>query len=331
MPRQPITHAERIAHVATKEASQNTDVPTVEMNGAVISTPITNAIAYWRQVIKDRNPDADAHNLLRNAAIDLRRILDIDRTVHPESNVEAKQTAVDALNEMATDAKIEPDDAQEIFADAFKKPPASDEVRTENLDGNAGDQKSSAHEWGDPDWSIFDDRRGTLPEFPVDVFSPAWQEWLVRAAHGAGVRVEHVAVPLLGVASSLIGTARRIRASRSWSEPMTLWACVVADSGDRKTPGLNVTMRALTKSRRTIQPPPVRSGLTMKRECKRQRKLRRNGKKSAKLRSTPSRRKSRRRCRLTQLIPATSSSRAFTRLIRPSSDWRRCCKQGREA
>ena len=126
-------------------------------------------------------------------------------------------------------AKIEPDDAQEIFADAFKKPPASDEVNNENPDGNAGDQKSSAHDWDDPDWSIFDDRRGTLPEFPVDVFSPAWQDWLVRAAHGAGVRPEHVAVPLLGVASSLIGTARRVRASRSWSEPMTLWACVVAD------------------------------------------------------------------------------------------------------
>ena len=68
-------------------------------------TPITDAIAYWRQMIKDRNPDADAHNLLRNAAIDLRRILDIDRTVYPKSHAEAKQTAVDALNEMATDGQ----------------------------------------------------------------------------------------------------------------------------------------------------------------------------------------------------------------------------------
>jgi hypothetical protein len=73
----------------------------------------------------------------------------------------------------------------------------------------------------------------------------AWQELLLRASHGAGVRSEHVAVPLIGVASSLIGTARRVRVSRSWSEPMTLWSCVVAASGDRKTPGLNVTVRAL--------------------------------------------------------------------------------------
>ena len=99
--------------------------------------------------------------------------------------------------------------------------------------------------WAEPDFSILDDRRGELPEFPIDVFTPPWQELLLRVSHGAGVRTEHVAVPLIGVASSLIGTARRVRVSRSWSEPMTLWCCVVAASGDRKTPGLNVTVRTL--------------------------------------------------------------------------------------
>ena len=114
-----------------------------------------------------------------------------------------------------------------------------------NLTRGIEPPRADAHGWDDPDWTLLDDRRGELPDFPVDVLTPAWQEWLLRACHGAGVRPEHVAVPLIGVASSLIGTARRVRASTSWSEPMTLWACVVADSGDRKTPGLNVTRRAL--------------------------------------------------------------------------------------
>ncbi len=114
-----------------------------------------------------------------------------------------------------------------------------------NLTRGIEPPRADAHGWDDPDWTLLDDRRGKLPDFPVDVLTPAWQEWLLRACHGAGVRPEHVAVPLIGVASSLIGTARRVRASASWSEPMTLWACVVADSGDRKTPGLNVTRRAL--------------------------------------------------------------------------------------
>lgn len=105
--------------------------------------------------------------------------------------------------------------------------------------------RADAHGWDDPDWSLLDDRRGELPDFPINVLTPAWQGWLLRACHGAGVRPEHVAVPLIGVASSLIGTARRVCASTSWSEPMTLWTCIVADSGDRKTPGLNVTRRGL--------------------------------------------------------------------------------------
>jgi Protein of unknown function (DUF3987) len=106
-------------------------------------------------------------------------------------------------------------------------------------------ETKSIGSWADPDFSILDDRRGELPDFPIDVFTPPWQELLLRVSHGAGVRTEHVAVPLIGVASSLIGTARRVRVSRSWSEPMTLWCCVVAASGDRKTPGLNVTVRTL--------------------------------------------------------------------------------------
>ena len=90
-------------------------------------------------------------------------------------------------------------------------------------------------------------RRGELPEFPRDYFSPTLAEWLLRASHGAGVRIDHIAVPMLGVASSLIGKARRIQASSSWIEPTTLWTCIVGQSGDRKTPGLRVILRALDR------------------------------------------------------------------------------------
>jgi Protein of unknown function (DUF3987) len=99
--------------------------------------------------------------------------------------------------------------------------------------------------WPEPDWSVYEDRRGELPLFPVEVFPPRWPELLSRASEGAGVVVDHVAVPLLGIASSLIGTARRVQASQSWSTPMTLWTSVVAASGDGKTPGLNVSRRPL--------------------------------------------------------------------------------------
>jgi hypothetical protein len=103
------------------------------------------------------------------------------------------------------------------------------------------------YSWRNPDESLLEDRRGDLPEFPHETIPSRLQGWLLLAARGAGVRTDHIAVPMLGVASSLIGKARRIRASSSWPEPMTLWVCVVAASGDRKTPGFQVVLRALDR------------------------------------------------------------------------------------
>ena len=113
--------------------------------------------------------------------------------------------------------------------------------------GNGKGRSGTAHhDWDDPDWSILDDRRGELPAFPVDVFSKPCQAWLTRAAVGAGVTPDHVAVPLLGIVSALVGTARRIQATRSWLTPCTTWVAVVGYSGTGKTPGSDVTKNALS-------------------------------------------------------------------------------------
>ena len=122
--------------------------------------------------------------------------------------------------------------------------PSANDDDTSTTDDDAGPS------WDYPDLSLLDDRRGELPPFPLDVFSPTWQEWATNAAHGAGTAVDHVVTPLLGIASSLIGTARRVRASRSWSEPFTMWTGIVGYSGTGKTPGLDVTQRALARIER---------------------------------------------------------------------------------
>jgi Protein of unknown function (DUF3987)/Bifunctional DNA primase/polymerase, N-terminal len=107
-------------------------------------------------------------------------------------------------------------------------------------------RKAETGTWGEPDGTLFDDRRGELPDFPVETLPASLREWLLRSARGAGVTPAHVAVPLLGIASSLIGTARRVRACRSWSEPLTMWVAVIGFSGTGKTPGLDVTRRVLS-------------------------------------------------------------------------------------
>jgi Protein of unknown function (DUF3987) len=113
------------------------------------------------------------------------------------------------------------------------------------------DAHDPTHRWDDPDWSILEDRRGDLPEFPIDALSVPCQRWVERAAHGAGVTPAHVAVPLLGIVSSVIGTSRRVMASRSWTQAMTSWTAVVGFSGTGKTPGIDATKRALSQIERS--------------------------------------------------------------------------------
>ena len=118
-------------------------------------------------------------------------------------------------------------------------------------DGNAGGgENGEASSWDRPDLSLLDDRRGELPSFPHDVLSLSWQGWAARSAHGAGTAIDYVIVPLLGIASSLIGTARRLRASTSWSQPFTLWTAQLGFSGAGKTPGMDVTLRTLSRIER---------------------------------------------------------------------------------
>ena len=122
--------------------------------------------------------------------------------------------------------------------------PSANDDDTSTTDDDAGPS------WDYPDLSLLDDRRGELPPFPLDVLSATWQEWATNAAHGAGTAVDHVVVPLFGIAASLIGTARRLKASASWTQPLTLWTAIVGYSGTGKTPGLDVSHRALARVER---------------------------------------------------------------------------------
>jgi hypothetical protein len=81
-----------------------------------------------------------------------------------------------------------------------------------NDERQARDRKAETGTWGEPDWTLLDDRRGDLPDFPIEALPASMRDWLFRAARGAGVTPAHVVVPLLGIASSLIGdSAARAR------------------------------------------------------------------------------------------------------------------------
>ena len=110
--------------------------------------------------------------------------------------------------------------------------------------GSARARKNN-HSWDEPDFSLLDERRGILPQLELPDVLRESRRWVATASHAAGVSDAHVFVPLLGIASALIGAARRVRASTSWSVPLTCWTSIVGYSGSGKTPGIDATKRTL--------------------------------------------------------------------------------------
>ena len=117
-----------------------------------------------------------------------------------------------------------------------------------------GSSTTSAHWWARPNLELLEDRRGDLPELPVDSLGPATQLWLGRAARAAGVTPAHVFAPAISITSTLVGAARRVRASSSFSQPLCVWSAVIAPSGEGKTPGLDASRRPLAAIESARQP-----------------------------------------------------------------------------
>lgn len=75
------------------------------------------------------------------------------------------------------------------------------------------------------------------PQLSLTFFGRRWAGWIADAAEAAACPVDYVAMPLLALASVLIGHARWVRATPGWAEPPHLWLGVVGDSGTGKSPG----------------------------------------------------------------------------------------------
>jgi hypothetical protein len=97
--------------------------------------------------------------------------------------------------------------------------------------------------WPEPDMGVLRLHRRSAPKLPIEVFGPAWGDWIISAAEAAACQTDYVAAPLLASISILIGNARRPQATPGWDEPPHLWVCSVGDSGDGKSPGAKCLFR----------------------------------------------------------------------------------------
>jgi hypothetical protein len=97
--------------------------------------------------------------------------------------------------------------------------------------------------WPEPDMAVLRLHRRAPPKLPIEVFGPAWGDWITAAADAAACPTDYVAAPLLAITLVLIGHARWAQATPGWSEPPHLWVGGVGDSGDGKSPGADCLFR----------------------------------------------------------------------------------------
>jgi Protein of unknown function (DUF3987)/Bifunctional DNA primase/polymerase, N-terminal len=224
-----------------------------KINGKTSNKSEADSI-YYRSALKDEcaalasAPKGGRNDALNRAAFNLFQLV-TGGGLDEETVQERLYAAAEACGLVNDDGEASVRATIESGAKAGRAQPR----RAPNGGVRAHNQHSGSealHTWETPDWSILDDRRGELPDFPLDCLGAPVREWVERAARGAGVTPAHVAVPALGIASSLIGMARRVKATSSWIYPMTCWAAIVGESGTGKTPGIDTIKRAMDQVER---------------------------------------------------------------------------------
>jgi hypothetical protein len=91
--------------------------------------------------------------------------------------------------------------------------------------------------WPEPNMAVLSRSAAPAPDLPADVFGPFWSRWLARTAEGANAPPDYAALPVLGIASALLGSARWAVAWRGWAEPPALWLGSVGNPSSGKSSG----------------------------------------------------------------------------------------------
>lgn len=81
--------------------------------------------------------------------------------------------------------------------------------------------------------------------FPVDLLPRVMADFVREASAVIGCDASYVALPLLASLGKAIGNKRILRLRPDWDEPPIIWAAVISDSGEVKTPSYKVATRFL--------------------------------------------------------------------------------------
>ncbi len=97
--------------------------------------------------------------------------------------------------------------------------------------------------WPAIDGDLLDERRASVPAFPVEVLPQPWPAWVSAAAQSADAPADYVAQAVLATAAGVSGTRVGICISPGWIEPLQLWLAVVGAPSTGKSPALTQVAR----------------------------------------------------------------------------------------
>ncbi len=91
------------------------------------------------------------------------------------------------------------------------------------------------------------------PEFPMDAMPAPCRALIREATASIECPPEFVAVPMLAALGSAIGNSRTVKLKEGWEEGAVIFAAVIADPGEKKTPALKEATRPVTKTQAELR------------------------------------------------------------------------------
>lgn len=93
----------------------------------------------------------------------------------------------------------------------------------------------------------------SAPEFPTDAMPTACQALIREATASIECPPEFVGVPMLAALGAAIGNSRTIKLKEGWEEGAAIYAAVIADPGEKKTPALKEATKPVTKKQAELR------------------------------------------------------------------------------
>jgi hypothetical protein len=231
-----------------------------------MSPAISAGIASHRRIMISRQPTISAEWILRQAAIELFRALEVERFVHPGLYDTGFQAVVDELEDMGKFGGIATDKAQEIITDAKREVGAPKPNGTGHPIG-AGPQ-TQTREWPDP--CPLPDALLPIAPFKLDLLPEKLRPWAEDIADRMQCPADYLGVSIMSVLGSVIGSKIVIRPKTQddWQVVANQWALLIGRPGVLKSPAMEEVLKPLKRlsaeadrSFKDAKAPPARCGI----------------------------------------------------------------------